>query len=488
MKILLLTPPAMRLMNPATLEPDLLPVKSWVPLGIASLAAALRAGGFEADLRDLHSADWDAVNDLLAASKADVVGISCFTFERVNALRTAALVRQALPSAVVVMGGPHATCFPGQILSHGVVDIVVLGEGEETMVALAACLARNGNLQDVEGIAFRRNNGLQTTRPRVRSDDLDALAFPVYDAFDLTQYKSPEIPDQYRELIGTHVITSRGCPYACHFCSVHHFFEGRWAFRSPGNVADELERLVREQGVRHVYFSDDLFTLNPQRTIGICREILERRLDIVWMAETRVDCVTEEMLRWMRKAGCYRIYFGVESGSPRILKAINKRFTVAQVAQAFDLAHKVGMEPCCFLMVGNPGETPGTIAETIALIKDIRPATMPIIGITTILPGTQIYERAKDQGLLSDDFWLTDSPPPLYTGEHDLDDLIALQLQLTLGVCPEMFEHLCAMGFDESFFQLRRMRDRWSGDALARRPSSLTRHPRPFPEWSQGKA
>jgi len=460
MKILLLTPPAMRLMNPATLEPDLLPAKSWVPLGIAYLAAALRANGFEVDLRDLHDADWEEVHNLLAASQADMVGISCFTFERVNALRTAAVARHALPAATVVMGGPHASCFPEQILDRGVVDIVVLGEAEETIVALATCLARNGDLQDVAGLAFRLGDAVHTTKPRIHGDTLDALPFPVYETFDLTQYKSQEIPAQYRDLTGTHVITSRGCPYACHFCSVHHFFGGRWAWRSPDNVAEELERLTQEQGVRHVYFSDDLFTLNPQRTIDICREILERKLNLIWMAETRVDCVTEEVLRWMRQAGCYRIYYGVESGSPRILKAINKRFTVSQVARAFALTRKAGMEPCCFLMVGNPGETPETIDETIVLIKAIRPATMPTIGITTILPGTQIYERSKRQGLISDDFWFTDSPPPLYTGEHDLDDLIALQFQLTKGVCPEMFEHLREMGFDEGFLQLRRLQSR----------------------------
>lgn len=447
----------MRLMNPVTLEPDLLPAKSWVPLGIASLAAALRAAGFETDLRDLHDADWEEVQALLRASQADMVGISCFTFERVSALRTAAVARHALPAATVVMGGPHATCFPEQILGRGVVDVVALGEAEATIVELAACLARNGDLDNVAGIAFRRDDAVRTTRARAHGHDLDALPFPVYDAFDLTQYKSPEIPAQYRDLTGTHVITSRGCPYACHFCSVQHFFKGRWAFRTPANVADELERLVQEQGVRHVYFSDDLFTLDPQRTIGICREILRRAIDIVWMAETRVDCVTAEVLSWMRRAGCYRIYYGVESGSPRILKAVNKRFTVEQVAKAFALTHKAGIEPCCFLMVGNPGENPETIAETIALIKAIRPATMPTIGITTLLPGTQIYERAKRQGLISDDFWLTESPPPLYTGEHGCDALIALQFQLTKGVCPEIVEQLRDMGFDEGFFALRRV-------------------------------
>lgn len=161
------------------------------------------------------------------------------------------------------------------------------------------------------------------------------------------------------------------------------------------------------------------------------------------------------MLRWMRRAGCYRVYYGVESGSPAILRAINKRFTVLQVATAFDLTHNAGIEPCCFLMVGNPGETPQTISETVALMHAIRPATMPTIGITTILPGTELYDLSKGQGLLNDAYWLTDGAPPLYTGEYDVDGLIRLQMMLTQGICPELYERLCEMGFDAGYFRLR---------------------------------
>jgi len=457
MKTLFLSPPGLRVMNPVTLEPDMLAPKTWVPLGIASLTAALRATGFDAHMRDLHDAGWEEVARILAESGADVVGISCFTFGRVNALRTAALVRRILPAATVVAGGPHATFFPDQVLACGNVDIVVAGEGEATMVELAAVLERGADLDEVPGIVFRKGQDIVTTPPRSRTENLDAFPFPSYGTFDLAQYKSPEIPRCYQSLPGTHVITSRGCPFTCRFCSVHRFFNGKWAFRSPGNVVDELEVLINDFGVRHVYFSDDLFSLRPERAIGICKEILDRKLELVWMAETRVDCVDGEMLRWMRRAGCYRVYYGVESGSPAILRAINKGFTVRQVAAAFDLTHKAGIEPCCFLMVGNPGETPQTISETVTLMHAIRPATMPTIGITTILPGTELYDLSKRQGLIDDAYWSTDGAPPLYTGEHDVDGLILLQMMLTQGVCPELYEHLCEMGFDEGYFRLRRI-------------------------------
>lgn len=457
MKTLLLTPPGLRMMNPQTFEPDLLPPKSWVPLGIAYLASALRANGFEAEIRDLHDADWEEVGRLLAESEADMVGISCFTFERGNAMRTASLARCALPNALVVMGGPHATFFPEQVLQGGCVDVVAFGEGEETVVDLAACRSQGRDLGGVAGIAYRDGPTLRMTPPRPRAASLDAFPFPDQGVYDLAQYVSPEVPLRFRDRPGTHVLTSRGCAYRCRFCSVPRFFAGGWAFRSPGNVADELEALRHGLGVRHVYFSDDLFSRDRDRTIALCREIIDRGLDLDWMAETRVDCVDKEMLRWMRRAGCHRVYYGVESGSPRILKSIRKGFTPAQVAQAFDLSHRAGIEPCCFLMVGNPGESPQTIAETVELVNAIRPATPPIIGIATILPGTELYELSKRQGLIVDAYWLTDGNPPLYTGEHGVDDLISLQLLLTRGVYPELYEHLRQTGFDEGYFRLRRL-------------------------------
>ncbi len=457
MHTLLLTPPAPRLMDPATFSEDMLPPKSWVPLGIAYLGAVLRRHGYSAGILDLHDYSWEEVMALLEVEAPDIVGISCFTANRTQAWRLAHLAKELLPDATVVMGGPHATFFPLQVLKHMSADIVVLGQAEETIVELVRCLAENGNLDEIHGIAYKKHGRFIITPAGTQAPDLDALPFPAYDAFNLQAYKSSEIPPQYIGLAGTHLLTSRGCPFHCQFCSVNHFFNGKWAFRSPDSVADELEMLIEEHNVRHVYFSDDLFTLDHNRTVGICKEILRRGLDLVWMAETRVDCVNEEMLFWMRKAGCYRVYYGVESGSPRILRAISKGFTVANVRNAFAMTHKAGIEPCCFLMVGNPGETPDTINETISLIREIRPATLPIMGITTILPGTGHYELAKQQGLISDAYWLTSLAPPLYTGEQSVDDLIALQLQLTRGIAPQVYEQLCHMGFDDNYFRMRRM-------------------------------
>ncbi|MGX9367382.1 B12-binding domain-containing radical SAM protein [Desulfoplanes sp. PS50] len=457
MKVLLLTPPAPRLRDPATMQEDLLPPKTWVPLGIAYLTSALRIHNVPTHYQDLHEATWSDIAVLLRSEQPDVVGISCFTLGRINAHHLATMSRQELPDAHIVMGGPHATFYPEHMLENPAVDMVVMGEGEATIVELVTCLEEGRPLAGVRGLALRTKDGTVRTPPREEPTDLDGLAFPAYDSFDLAQYKSPEIPEQFLSQPGTHLLTSRGCPFHCGFCSVNRFFEGRWARRSPRNVVDEIEELTDRLHVQHLYFSDDLFTLDRKRVIDLCREILDRKIFFAWMAETRVDLVDKEMLELMRQTGCYRIYYGVESGSPRILKAAGKGFTVEHVRKAFAMTHQAGIEPCCFLMVGNPGENPETIKETVELINEIRPAIRPILGINTLFPASPQYDYAKEQGVIADEYWRTDAPPPPYTVEHDVDDLIYLQMLLTRGVAPEVYERMCEMGFDEKYFIMRRM-------------------------------
>jgi radical SAM superfamily enzyme YgiQ (UPF0313 family) len=444
-------------MNPETLEEDLCPPKTWVPLGISYLASSLKVAGLEVIARDLHDWRWEEAGRLIKNSAPDIVGISCFTFNRFNSFRLASWIKSIDSEIKVIIGGPHATFFPVQILTNysDIIDVVALGQGEETLVRIVRSFQEKRGLENIPGVAFVRNGQVHVNSSPCNSLCLDDIPFPDYKSFDLMEYKSPEIPPQYQEHPGTHIITSRGCPFNCLFCSVGKFFGGKWNSRSADNVLDELEMLASERGVQHVYFSDDLFTLSHSRTVEICRKMIDRGLEMAWVAETRVDCVNEEMLSWMRKAGCYRIYYGLESGSPRILKYIRKGFTVAQAEKAFRMTHQAGIEPSCFLMVGNPGESPETIGETVDLIWAIKPATMPILGITTILPGSELYESAKKQELIDDNFWLSENPPPLYTGEHSEDELIALQMLLTKGINPDMYEQLCEMGFDENYFRLR---------------------------------
>ncbi|MBO8129715.1 MAG: B12-binding domain-containing radical SAM protein [Peptococcaceae bacterium] len=454
MNILLINPPANDILDPIGMQRRK-PEKTWVPLGIAYLGSTLSQAGYDVTVRDMHSYAWDNVKSELENVKPDVIGISCFTMWRAGAIQTAKLARQCCPEAHIILGGPHASLFPEQMFRLAPVDTIVIGEGEITMVELAGVLAKGGDRAGVKGIAYQEAGRIVKTDPRPTVKDLESLPFPLYESFDLDEYKSPEIPPPYLSLKGTHIISSRGCPFSCRFCSVNRFWGKQWRPRSPRNVVDELQWLYQAHGVRHVYFSDDIFTLDQDRTVEICREILRRKLEMVWMAETRVDCVTREMLTWMRKAGCYRIYYGVESGSPTILKNVKKGFTVQKIKEAFAATHEAGIQPCCFLMVGNPGENETTIDETVALIKEIRPATVPIMGLTQILPGSALYEFSKSQGLITDDFWLGNKQAPFYTGEHTVNELIALQLRLTRGVAPELYQMLRSIGLDENYLRMR---------------------------------
>ncbi|KUK41502.1 MAG: Radical SAM domain protein [Clostridia bacterium 62_21] len=455
-KTLLINPPAAEMPDPFTMERRR-PAKSWVPLGVAYLGAALRAAGHDVTVRDMHSFSWAEVESELRAIGPDVVGVSCFTMWRSGALEVARMAKELNPDVTVILGGPHSTFFPAHIFEPAPVDAVVLGEGEQTLVELVGVLERGEDPVGVKGLVLRRDGVVVETGSRPRLAELDTLPFPLYDHVDLAEYKSPEIPPPFQPLAGTHIITSRGCPFSCRFCSVPSFWGRRWRARSPGNVADELEWLYKDYNVRHVYFSDDLFSFDRERVAAICREILRRKLDIVWMAETRVDCVDREMLRWMRRAGCYRIYYGVESGSARILRNINKGVTPDQIKYAFKITHEAGIQPCAFLMVGNPGEDESTIDETIALVREIRPATTPIIGLTQLMPATHLYEQGKAAGLVSDDFWRGNRHAPFYTAEHSVEELVELQFRLTRGVAPELYRMLEAMGLGSGYLHLRRL-------------------------------
>lgn len=465
MKTLLLAPPGRLMMNPRTGHEDLNLPKTWIPLGIAYLASSLRAVGHAVEVKDLHDCSWQEVSALLRASAPDVVGISCFTMNRANALRLASLIKEELPASFVIMGGPHATFFPEHILQNPAVDAVALGQGEVTLVEVVEALQSDGDLRQIQGLVLRKGDELLWTEPRRQLPALDSLPFPAHEDFPLDDYKSSEIAPQYLALTGTHVLTSRGCPFHCDFCSVHDYFGGKWHVRSPENVLDEVQMLMEKHGVKHIYFSDDLFSLDQARVITLCKMMLDRGLQLLWMAETRVDCVSEEMLTWMRKAGCYRVYYGVESGSPRILQSMNKGFGVEQIRQAFAMTHAAGIQPCCFLMVGNPGENPESIRETIALIHEIKPTQSPIIGINCLFPGTAHYRLAQERGVISDEYWMSDLPPPLFTVERSSDELIYLQILLSQGVCPEQYAQMCRFGMDENYFRQRLLSSYMSGEA-----------------------
>ena len=400
------------------------------PIGLCYLAASLRKNKLSVKVVDASSHSWRKVAREILEYNPDLIGITCWTIERKQAYKTSLLAKKVLPQIKIIIGGQHATAFPEHMFIRAKADLVGLGECDETMVELIQALSAGQDIDKVKGIVFKQNGKVIFTPPRLLKENLDDLPFPDYSDFNFKDFNGlPEIAD-----LTAAIITSRGCSYRCIFCSSSNFWEHRWRFRTAGNILTEIENFY-QKGIKAFLFFDDNFAAEKERSIKICKGIIERKLNINWAACTRVEhAEDEEILNWMRKANCYRIDFGVESGSPKILKNINKRITPEQTEKVFKACHKIGIKPRAYLMVGNPGETKETIQETIQLMKKIKPYHSHTAQILWILPNTELYGLAKKQDLMHDDWWLKNDETPYYSLEYNLKQLQKLKARLECGL------------------------------------------------------
>lgn len=400
------------------------------PIGLGYLCAVLKEAQIDAMVLDASALSWKRLVERIRTLSPRIVGITCFTLERSQSFRVATLVREILRGAKIIFGGHHATAFPQHILLQGHADAVVIGEGEHTIVDLARALLDGASLEKVKGIAYRDGSDTRLTAPRELIKDLDSIPYPTCSDFNLDDYLGfPEVAGRT-----TCLISSRGCPYRCTFCSGGRFWKHKWRARSAENVLGEIQWLHDVHGVRNISIFDDNFAVRNDRVIEICKGILDRGLQIQWTVSSHVAHMRKEMLDWMKKAGCFRIDFGVESGSIKILENVQKGQTPEQIREAFRLVHEADIKPKAYLMVGNPGEDEQTIDDTIQLMGEIKPYYSNTGGILWILPGTAIYEIAKQQGLIDDDFWLENEGVVYYTGEHTLEELLALKIRLMRGM------------------------------------------------------
>lgn len=398
------------------------------PLGIAYLASTLEKNGFNVKAIDMFDYSWDKVRQTLEGERPDAIGVTCLTEQRASPRELARLSKTINKDCVVIMGGIHSTIMYEQILDHWPVDIVVLGEGEETIKELMTCLESKKVLGDVHGIAYKCQGKIVRTSSRLLIENLDDIPFPAYKYFDFDKYTGYEIlkgkwnGKSLQDLRFAPIVSTRGCVGSCQFCSTPSFWQ-RWRVRSAKNVVDEMELLSKNFGCGFFNFADDIFTVNKNRVIDLCKEIINRKLDVVWDCETRVNFIWEDMLDWMIRAGCYCISFGVESASETVLKAIKKKTTPEQIAHAFKLTKQVGMKTKMLLMIGNPGENDKTVDDTVRMIEGVRPDFVSV-SEAMVFPGTELYELAKQKSVVRDDYWLTDRPAPYFTAENNLEKLL----------------------------------------------------------------
>jgi anaerobic magnesium-protoporphyrin IX monomethyl ester cyclase len=386
--------------GPVRNEPGIKTVKEnygiFPSLSLLYVAGILRNAGCDVIFVDAH-AEGLTLEETVARLQRfgpDFVGYTLTTYLFFQSLDWIKAIR-ALVDVPVIVGGVHLSIYAKETLAYPSLDYAVTGEGEHALPEMLDAIRRRRDLSTVRGIAFKQPDGRVVVTPRAADVDVDAAPFPARELLDNSLYYS--FISKYKNF--SVFITSRGCPYKCIFCE-----QGSKAFRprSPKNVVDELELCVKEYGIRELDFFDSSFTIRKQRVIDICEEINRRKLDIVWAARTRVDCITDDVLKAMRSSGCSRIYYGIESGNREILHTLKKSTSLEMYHDVVKRTKDHGIHTFGYFMLGNPYENEATIRQTIrlALTLDLDYAQFSKV---TPMPATEMYTLLlKEQGR---DFW-----------------------------------------------------------------------------------
>ena len=370
-----------------------------MPLGLLYLGARLEEAGNRVFLEDIQlcRSPVSRIKQTLKSLNPQVVGITSFSINLPIVSKILQAVKRFHPEIVTVWGGPHVSFDDQDILhNHPWVDVIVRGEGEETLVEILDRLERRKGFDAVPGISWRgADGGLNRNPSRPFREDLDQLPRPAWHLLKISQYRA------FGE--GASILTSRGCPHRCVFCVGRKMIGTRGRFRRPAAVVDEMEALA-DLGFRKIRVEDDLFTYRRDRALAICKELDRRKLSLRWRAYARVDTVDPELLKAMKKAGCERILFGAESGSTEILARIRKGITPEQTRKAVEMARREGIGVLASFVLGLPGETPRTLRRTLEFAGSLNvPYTLNLL---TPYVGTEIRERAEEWGIqiLSNDW------------------------------------------------------------------------------------
>lgn len=374
-------------------------------LGIGYVAAVLEKHGYEPKIIDnrIQYTEYEQLSQKLRELNPDVIAFTSTILAIDACTALAKKLKNDFPDKLFVLGGPHITSLPKQTMENKVFDLGVLGEGEYTFLDLMRELEKpKPDLGKVKGLVFRKARKLVFTEPRPFVENLDELPFPALHLYPPLNKYHP-VPASYKKLPFVHIMSSRGCPYQCIFCD-RTVFGNRFRARSAKNVADEIEHLIKDFGIKEFKFFDDMFSLDQQRVMDICNELERRKIHLPWSCTTRVDRVSEELIKRMAEAGCWQIAFGLESGSQKILDKMKKGIKLEQSRKAVKWCQKYGIDVRAFFVLGMPGETKETIRETVQFAKDLG-LDMPTFYTLMIYPGNELFHIVHKEGkLLHSDF------------------------------------------------------------------------------------
>ena len=374
-------------------------------LGIAYIGAFLEKYGYSVKLIDSPVEDID-IEEIIKKYTPSFTLISGTTQKRFDSFMIAKIAKEVHPETITVYGGPHATFTAEDTLKHiPWIDIIVRGEGEHTALELIKAKTLS---EDILGISYRKYDRIYHNPDRPQINNLDELPFPAYHLLQMQDYEKKFLMGIYRniekDVPSINMITTRGCPNKCTFCSGSAMWR-KVKKRSPENVVDEIQMLVDKYKIKGVNFVDSTLTLDKNHVLGICSEIKKRKLDIVWFCEARVDTVNKEILSIMKDSGCRYIQIGVESGSQKVLENINKKIKIKQVRDVVQWSNELGLPIRAGFMFGLPGETFEDAMETVNLIKELKKNNIDVgVNITNIFPGTEVEQYAFKNGYLPQDF------------------------------------------------------------------------------------
>ncbi|HME54227.1 MAG TPA: radical SAM protein [Candidatus Lokiarchaeia archaeon] len=326
------------------------------------------------------------------------VGITIATTTFKEMLILGKIIKRIDPEITLLGGGPHASVLPEQTMKESLLDVVVVGEGDYTLLDIM----EGKPLEEIQGIFYKQSGNIFQTSPRPLIENLDALPFPAWDLYDLTRYKSTR--SITRKWPVGFIETSRGCPYGCIFCSKN-IFGRKFRAKSPKRVVDEMEHLLLV-GFKEIHPQDDCFSMDLDRAKQICELIIKRKLEFPWIfgSGIRADKVDEEFLRKAKQAGCYRVHFGVESASPQLLKNIKKGETINQIVKAVQISKKIGLETATYFIFGLPGESEKTMKRDIDLAIQLG-TDLSRVAMLVPYPGTPIYEEWERKGIIKSKDW-----------------------------------------------------------------------------------
>lgn len=370
------------------------------PLGVAYLASYLRKAGFEVFILDA-CVEWLNARkffDYVKKIKPNIVGFSVITSAVSKTLDLARMVKEINCNIKVVIGGPHASVLSEDLLSHRAVDIIIKGEGEETFLELAVCLAdKNNKLSSIKGIKYKSDNAIINNINRNLIDDLDTIPFPAYDLLPLKKYYLSFSRRYTNRRIGG-IITSRGCSYSCSFCSKA-VFGNSVRYRSPENVVSELESLNKKYDIGEITIWDDNFNSNQERAMKICDLIRKRDLDIIWSCNNRPDFFSAEFCESVYTAGCRHINFGIESAILETRTRIKKILVREDIERAIKLCKQYKLLVSGSFIIGLPGENREAVLETLRFAKSIN-LDYAMFYLFIPMPGSELFNAAVEEGAI----------------------------------------------------------------------------------------